>query len=362
MPDPLQGRFDTTLEQKDADHFGVSALVLQSIIDAADAAAAAQGDATQALADAATAQGTATAAAAAASTADGKATQALADAAAAQADADAAQAAASAAQSDIDAHEPLAFPHTGTLAQLNDAISDANVPALAGQLGGTAASPDVRGVRETGGQLLTLGAIADGGFARRVGTVLEAISEADLRALISPQPYLLVAQTMIPSASALSIVNGHCRAVYLGYYPKGWVFNYAVLQQTATLGVTPGVGGGEVALASSAAPALGPSDTVDLTILAASAFEDLTVTPSAPKKNASPFALTLTQATHLWAVIRISFTTMPTFQNALSASSPQFVTIQSKSGSTAPGLVSLVGQTLTGWAATTTGFGAMVTP
>lgn len=58
----------------------------------------------------------------------------------------------------------------GTLAQLNAAVSDADVPALAGQLGGTAASPDVRGVREGGGQLLTFGSILDGEAPRRVGT------------------------------------------------------------------------------------------------------------------------------------------------------------------------------------------------
>lgn len=44
---------------------------------------------------------------------------------------------------------------------------------LAGQLGGTAASPDVRGLRETGGPtLLTLGSVADGEFIKRSGTNL----------------------------------------------------------------------------------------------------------------------------------------------------------------------------------------------
>jgi len=44
---------------------------------------------------------------------------------------------------------------------------------IGGQLGGTAASPDVRGIRETSGPtLLTLGAIADGEYARRVGSTL----------------------------------------------------------------------------------------------------------------------------------------------------------------------------------------------
>jgi len=44
---------------------------------------------------------------------------------------------------------------------------------LAGQLGGTAAAPDVRGIRETAGPtLLTLGAVPDGYFLQRSGTNL----------------------------------------------------------------------------------------------------------------------------------------------------------------------------------------------
>lgn len=58
-----------------------------------------------------------------------------------------------------------------TLAELNTIVSDADLVALAGQLGGTAASPDVRGVRETTGPtLLTIGAINDGEFLKRQGT------------------------------------------------------------------------------------------------------------------------------------------------------------------------------------------------
>ncbi len=57
-----------------------------------------------------------------------------------------------------------------TLANLNAAISDADVPALAGQIGGTAASPDIRGLRETGGPtMLTLGAVPDGQYLKRSG-------------------------------------------------------------------------------------------------------------------------------------------------------------------------------------------------
>lgn len=45
------------------------------------------------------------------------------------------------------------------------------VAQVAGQLGGTGTSPDVRGLRETGGPtLLTVGAIADGEYGKRVGS------------------------------------------------------------------------------------------------------------------------------------------------------------------------------------------------
>jgi len=57
-----------------------------------------------------------------------------------------------------------------TLANLNAKISDGPVVKLAGQLGGTAALPDVRGLRETSGPtLLTLGAVADGQYIKRSG-------------------------------------------------------------------------------------------------------------------------------------------------------------------------------------------------
>lgn len=69
---------------------------------------------------------------------------------------------------------------TGGLDMGNQAISNAltvnsrtmaNLVDLAGQLGGTASSPDVRGVRETSGPtLLTMGAVADGEYFRRSGT------------------------------------------------------------------------------------------------------------------------------------------------------------------------------------------------
>ena len=54
------------------------------------------------------------------------------------------------------------------------ALDDLNTTKvdLAGQLGGTVASPDVRGLRTTegGGTLLTLGSVADGDYLRRSGT------------------------------------------------------------------------------------------------------------------------------------------------------------------------------------------------
>ena len=95
------------------------------------------------------------------------------------------------------AHDLGGAKHTAdTLANLNAKISDADVVALAGQLGGTAAAPDVRGIRETAGPtLLTLGAITDGEFLKRSGTsiVSSAVSGSGLshqqvmsRAFINP--------------------------------------------------------------------------------------------------------------------------------------------------------------------------------
>lgn len=65
---------------------------------------------------------------------------------------------------------------SGTLADLNTAITDADVPALAGDIGGTAASPTItqaRGLRETAGPTtLAMGAVADGEALVRSGSSL----------------------------------------------------------------------------------------------------------------------------------------------------------------------------------------------
>jgi hypothetical protein len=78
------------------------------------------------------------------------------------------------------AHALGGSQHTDdTLANLNAKINDADVVALAGQIGGTAASPDIRGVRETGGPtLLSMAAVADGQTLRRNGTTIEGYTPA----------------------------------------------------------------------------------------------------------------------------------------------------------------------------------------
>lgn len=61
---------------------------------------------------------------------------------------------------DLSAHTGAAAPHSGHV-------------QVAGQIGGTAASPDVRGIRETiGPTLLTLGAVADGQYLMRSGATV----------------------------------------------------------------------------------------------------------------------------------------------------------------------------------------------
>jgi len=78
-----------------------------------------------------------------------------------------------------DAQTPTAHDLGGSvhnadiLANLNAKISDADIVALAGQLGGSPGNPDIRGIRETSGPtLLTVGSVADGQYVRRSGTAL----------------------------------------------------------------------------------------------------------------------------------------------------------------------------------------------
>lgn len=98
------------------------------------------------------------------------------------------------------AHDLAGAEHNAdTLSDLNSKVSDASLVALAGQLGGTAASPDVRGLRETGGPtLLTLGAIADGQVLRRSGSTV--VGEGRL-----PRAYIYGARAAYVSATQASL-------------------------------------------------------------------------------------------------------------------------------------------------------------
>lgn len=49
---------------------------------------------------------------------------------------------------------------------------------VAGQIGGTSASPDIRGMRESGSTLLTYGAVADGQLLQRVGGTIVGVAAA----------------------------------------------------------------------------------------------------------------------------------------------------------------------------------------
>ncbi len=62
---------------------------------------------------------------------------------------------------------------SATQAELNAKVSDADLVAHAGQLGGTPAVPDVRGLRTTEGPtLMTMGAVGDGQLLKRVGSAI----------------------------------------------------------------------------------------------------------------------------------------------------------------------------------------------
>jgi hypothetical protein len=77
-----------------------------------------------------------------------------------------------------DARAPTS--HTHPQSEVSDLTTDlAARVQVAGQLGGTASSPDVRGVRETGGPtLLSLGAVTDGQYLKRSGTSIVGDSPA----------------------------------------------------------------------------------------------------------------------------------------------------------------------------------------
>ena len=63
--------------------------------------------------------------------------------------------------------------HSHAESEITGLVTDlGNKVVVAGQIGGTAASPDVRGIRESGGQLLTAGAIGDGQVLARSGAGL----------------------------------------------------------------------------------------------------------------------------------------------------------------------------------------------
>ena len=80
-----------------------------------------------------------------------------------------------AAAADLTSHTGATAPHTGHV-------------QVAGQLGGTAASPTVLGIRETAGPtLLTVGAVADGETVKRSGSTLIGYTPTGGSGLTHPQ-------------------------------------------------------------------------------------------------------------------------------------------------------------------------------
>jgi hypothetical protein len=215
---------------------------------------------------------------------------------------------------------------------------DAKV-SVAGQIGGTATSPDVRGIRETSGPtLLTVGEIADGALCKRVGSTVVGVLFSDLQPL---QPYYApIGLTEVNTA--VTQTSGRAYAWYIGVFAAGTIIDNVTLEQTTA---AAGAGQGEVAIASSAA-APGLNTESNLTILAAGLVSDMTV-PNTVKINTTPFNHTLAAKTHLWAVTRSSFvTTQPTLRHA--SRMRQFVACQFKNS--VADLTTLVGTTLNTWA------------
>jgi hypothetical protein len=256
---------------------------------------------------------------------------------AAQAAADAALVAANEADDTADAAQTTANTAL-TNAATAQSTADAKA-AIAGQLGGTAASPDVRGIRETAGPtLLTIGAIADGALCRRVGNTVVGVQFSDIHPL---QPYYAPICTEL--ATPVTQTSGRAHAYYIGYFAAGTILDYVTIEQ---VNAAAGAGQGEVAIASSAArPGLNAES--DLTILAAGLVSDMTV-PNTVKTNVTPFGHTLVAKTHVWAVTRSAFaTTQPTLRHA--SRLRQFYTAQTKNS--VADLTTLVGTTLTTWSA-----------
>lgn len=132
-------------------------------------------------------------------------------------------------------------------AQVSDGLNTLNTSkvALGGQLGGTVASPDVRGLRETGGPtLLTLGAIADGEVLQRSGATI-------IGATVSGGPTVLGVDTSVagpwvanlpalPAAGTRYIVHdtgGQAQANAITVSPNG---GDTIEDQTAIYLVTDG--------------------------------------------------------------------------------------------------------------------------
>lgn len=137
----------------------------------------------------------------------------------AQAAADAAADDAADVASDFATHAAAAFPHTGTLAELNTAISDANVDAAGtarppngsagGHLGGTYPNPDVRSIRETGGPTsLVFGTIADGGFVKRSGSDLVGVAFGTTSGTVAQGSDSRFTDSRAPNGSASGDLGG----------------------------------------------------------------------------------------------------------------------------------------------------------
>jgi hypothetical protein len=118
----------------------------------------------------------------------------------------------------------------------------ANKADVAGQLGGTPASPDVRGLRSTisGGTLLTMGSVADGELLGRVGTDIVGVTPSGGGPSVEEITGLSTTRHYRFGSDPLNAVNQHtvCAVVRVGSNTVSTSFN-----NRWVMGTINGVGG-----------------------------------------------------------------------------------------------------------------------
>lgn len=121
----------------------------------------------------------------------------------------------------------------------------AGVVAFAGQIGGSADLPDIRGIRETGGQLLTFTNITDGEFLKRTGNVIGSAPASAGGSSNSPpifvQRSLVVISNTVQETSILGTLTGSA-SLGANFFSQGRNTEFTLRGGLGTDATTPGTG------------------------------------------------------------------------------------------------------------------------